>query len=158
MSTTFISTKERSYAGATVTTVNLDTDEVRVELTQGYHFQVGGRRRGLVCGCGCGATVQPDSKGLPRRFKRGHNMKPATRGPRDVTERVYSLYDCLGELCGELEERAGDWRVRTISTPTSILADIRGRKLSLGGSPPPDPDLQILSKIGYPHLHERGAR
>ena len=152
-----ISTKERAFAGATVTTVNLETGEVRVELTQGYHYEVGGRQRGPTCACGCGATVQPDRKGRPRRFKRGHNNRPVTQSPRAFKEVKHSLRDCLRSLCEELEARSGDWRVRAISTPASILTDIRGRKPNPGGSVPENPDIQLLGQIGFQHLHERSG-
>jgi hypothetical protein len=42
---------------------------------------------------------------------------------------IRGILDLLRELARELDEREGRWRVRTISSPTSILLDLRSTRL-----------------------------
>lgn len=128
-----LATSERAFAGAIVTVVNLGTGETEVIHAKGYRYTTGTRR------------VDPRPLGA----------KPA-REPNEKMK-MHGLNDALRVLCAELEAREGDWRVRTISTPQSILLDIRGRKPGGGAVRPPNPDVYHLAMIGYPHLHERAT-
>lgn len=101
------SSTERSFAGALVTLVNIDTGETRLEHAAGYKYETGSRVT--------------------------YNAKQHTLG----------VYDALERLCREADSWPGTWRVRTISTPQTIYADIKHVRRAPG-----EPERQYLAKIG----------
>lgn len=123
-----MTTPERAFAGCIVTLVNLDTGEQRVEHAAGYHYQstewlppeVSGRR---------------DLSQEPARMLaqlRGRTLGDGSRSIRHPRKRsrqthTVNVLDALRLLLNEVDRWEGTWRVRTISTPQTILADIRGR-------------------------------
>lgn len=115
---------ERAFAGCIVTFVNTDTGELRVRHAGGYHY----------------TRLRPDlhkNPDLPRHSRRH----------RDTYSR--SVWDCLRSLLDEADGWGGAWRVRTVSTPQTIYADLRGRKHGgKKGTDMPTPEAIFLGRIG----------
>jgi hypothetical protein len=61
-------------------------------------------------------------------------------------------YDMLRELALELDERPGRWRIRTISSPATILND-----LTVGVDRDQQPEWLLMGRIGRPDLLERSG-
>jgi hypothetical protein len=68
---------------------------------------------------------------------------------------IAGVNDLRHELAAELDEREGDWRIRSISTPSTILTDLLWRE---GNSRIPMPEAVMLTKIGRTDLLERPLR
>lgn len=60
----------------------------------------------------------------------------------------FNLNEALLRLLAEADKWDGTWRVRTISTPQTILADIRGRQPGAQGARSLAPESMILTSIG----------
>lgn len=60
--------------------------------------------------------------------------------------------ELLNDLCEELRARVGHWRIRTISTPDSIITDLNGR-----ATEHQDAEARLLTVIDAMDLLEREA-
>jgi hypothetical protein len=117
----------------------------------------GGQRRALD---GLIATVVDlDSGRTETRHLPGLLGKRRMRnGKRPGADPIHvGLQDLLRLLCAELDSRPGRWRVRTISTPQTILRDLQLREAG-GNLTPIAPELGLLGQIGRVDLAERGPR
>jgi hypothetical protein len=112
------STTERAQDGATVTLVNLNTQELKVWTTQGFAYET-------------------------KHWQTG------------ITRHAYGFLDQMRDLCARVEALGGEWRIRTISTPQTIYADIKGRDVSRNGFGANSPESELLGSMGYLHLWER---
>jgi hypothetical protein len=73
------------------------------------------------------------------------------KGTRKVARTLGST-KALNDLLDAVEEWEGDWRVRTICTPESILTDLTGRRGVTGYAD--HPEVNILRRMGRGHLYE----
>ena len=60
--------------------------------------------------------------------------------------------DALRQVCDVLDEREGDWRVLTISTPTTIYRDLQGTRYRAWGDSTQCPEPHMLGIIGRKDL------
>jgi hypothetical protein len=67
-----------------------------------------------------------------------------------------SSSELLRELCRELDARPGDWRIRTLSSPTTVLSDLRGRTAQGGVVQMPEP--AILTRLGLIRFYEHAEK
>lgn len=80
-----------------------------------------------------------------------HAAGYAHESGRWASERTYdnySVFAALKRLLQEVDQWEGEWRVRTISTPATIIADLRGRQTGNEGARPAPPEASILTHIG----------
>jgi hypothetical protein len=80
-------------------------------------------------------------------------IRRQVKGRRLPERAEVSVYELLRSLCEELDRREGDWRLRSVSTPTTILSDLRKRDAA-GHTVPLAPELTALGKIGRLDLLE----
>lgn len=76
---------------------------------------------------------------------------------REGNKRIYktlSMFGALKRLLDEVDTWEGEWKVRTISTPATILADLNGRQHGNDGARPTPPEAAILTHVGRADLWE----
>lgn len=113
------------------------------------------------CYAGFTATiVNLETGGTEVTTRSGYRHETGTRRNGGVSQlTTVGITVLLKDFCDELRARPGDWRIRTISTPDSILTDLRGRQPAMGRNDYPEPpERQMLGNIGQLDMLETTVR
>jgi hypothetical protein len=153
-----MTTRDRALAGVIVTFVNVETGELRVEHRAGYHYQV----TSLPAPDAAARSRHPEASERSGRADARLSDLPSmilSRSTRKARQRArethtMNVHETLRRLCSEADGWEGDWRVRTICTPQSILADLRGRERVAERA---SPEQWLLSRIGRLDLWEHSG-
>jgi hypothetical protein len=108
---------------------------------------------------GCIVTLAEQDTGEVRVIHRaGFSTQRGSTNSQNRTRVFYGILDALRDLCAEVDEWPGEWKVRTISTPQTIYADLQVRQEGNDGASPTPPEITLLTKIDRADLWEGNHR
>ena len=122
-------------------------------------------------GCGAHIAIRPPTKGrkvatarhdlTPRERRQYGCVVTATNG-RDIETltRPGLTSEALEAICAELDGWPGAWRIRSISTPTTISRDLQGIRQNIDQPSQHwnSPEATMLGKIGRGWMLEESRR
>lgn len=119
-----------------------------------------GTRTRYVKGCRCAACTKAN---------RDYNRANDSNGPRDSSGVIATLRnlttgecesltapgfltDAIRDICEECDSRDGDWRIQSLSTQRTILADLVGRPMISNTGRARFPEGIVLGRVGRKDL------